>query len=137
MTDDPKSDGVHANTLSDFVAWLDGDESPVKEYGFSNSSLEEVFLAVTNTHSQTTETNEEDDATLIVPDVEEGEITGAGIQSAMASFEPEISFRKQTVTVFMDVEAIMGWKGSHFQLHHPCSFCRGLSSVRLRICNGL
>ena len=59
MTEEPKSDGVQANTLSDFVAWLDSDESPVKEYGFSNSSLEEVFLAVTGTHSQAAETNQE------------------------------------------------------------------------------
>lgn len=102
MTDDPRADGVHANALSDFVAWLDSDESPVKEYGFSNSSLEEVFLAVTGTHSQTAGTNE-DDNTVIVADVEEGDVSGNGMQPQMATFEPEISFRKQTVTIFVDM----------------------------------
>jgi len=38
--------GVDVNALADFVSFLDSNES-VKEYGFSNSSLEEVFLKVT------------------------------------------------------------------------------------------
>ena len=41
-------DGVDVTLLSDFVAWLESDESQVDEYGFSNSSLEEVFLKVTD-----------------------------------------------------------------------------------------
>jgi ABC-type multidrug transport system ATPase subunit len=44
---DTGGDGVSVELLSGFVAWLEGDESPVTEYGFSNSSLEEVFLKVT------------------------------------------------------------------------------------------
>jgi ABC-type multidrug transport system ATPase subunit len=41
-------DGVSADTLTKFVAWLeDSSLSGVLEYGFSNSSLEEVFLKVT------------------------------------------------------------------------------------------
>jgi ABC-type multidrug transport system ATPase subunit len=41
-------DGVDPAVLSKFVAWLeDTDVSGVFEYGFSNSSLEEVFLKVT------------------------------------------------------------------------------------------
>ena len=40
--------GVDSGVLTDFVAWLEDEESSgVTEYGFSNSSLEEVFLAVT------------------------------------------------------------------------------------------
>lgn len=111
MADGEKSDGVHAHTLSDFVTWLDSDESPVKEYGFSNSSLEEVFLAVTGTHSQTTETHQADDDTVLVADVEEGgdngADNGADIQSPMAMFEPNIAFGNQTIAVFMDM-----WKRS-------------------------
>ena len=42
-----ESGGVPVEILSDFVAWLESDKSPVKEYGFSNSSLEEVFMKVT------------------------------------------------------------------------------------------
>jgi len=51
-------DAVTVKALTDFVAWLEDDVSNVREYGFSNSSLEEVFLAVTlaeeEVHAQTT-----------------------------------------------------------------------------------
>jgi len=40
-------EGVPVSTLSSFIGWLEGEESQVKEFGISNSSLEEVFLAVT------------------------------------------------------------------------------------------
>jgi ABC-type multidrug transport system ATPase subunit len=41
-------EGVDVVALADFVGWLDDrDTSGVKEWGFSNSSLEEVFLKVT------------------------------------------------------------------------------------------
>jgi hypothetical protein len=41
-------EGVDVVALADFVGWLDDkDSSGVKEWGFSNSSLEEVFLKVT------------------------------------------------------------------------------------------
>ena len=44
---DEEIDGVPVKLLSDFVTWLESDDSPVTEYGFSNSSLEEVFMKVT------------------------------------------------------------------------------------------
>lgn len=40
-------DGVDVDDLANFVSWLESDDSAVTEYGFSNSSLEEVFLKVT------------------------------------------------------------------------------------------
>ncbi|CAJ1959846.1 unnamed protein product [Cylindrotheca closterium] len=107
MADGEESDGVNAHTLSDFVTWLDSAESSVKEYGFSNSSLEEVFLAVTGTHSQSTETEtsagDDEGNTVIVPDVEEGEANDIDIQPPMTTFEPKISFGNQTITIFMDM----------------------------------
>jgi ABC-type multidrug transport system ATPase subunit len=43
-----EEEGVDGQVLADFVAWLENKEaSKVSEYGFSNSSLEEVFLKVT------------------------------------------------------------------------------------------
>ena len=45
------NEGVDVQVLSDFVEWLDKDTS-VEEYGFSNSSLEEVFLKVTSHEKQ-------------------------------------------------------------------------------------
>jgi ABC-type multidrug transport system ATPase subunit len=43
------SEGVDLTKLIEFVTWLEnGGDSTVLEYGFSNSSLEEVFLKVTD-----------------------------------------------------------------------------------------
>ena len=41
-----EDDGVDVDILTEFVTWLESD-TRVAEYGFSNSSLEEVFLSVT------------------------------------------------------------------------------------------
>ena len=49
--DDDGGEGVPASNMSDFIGWLEEADSPVAEYGFSNSSLEEVFLAVTQQQS--------------------------------------------------------------------------------------
>lgn len=46
--DEMSDEGVPVAVLSDFVRFLEADDSPVNEFGISNSSLEEVFLAVTN-----------------------------------------------------------------------------------------
>ena len=51
-------EGVEAESLSSFVSWLEGVESNVTEYGFSNSSLEEVFLKLTEADEQTVDENE-------------------------------------------------------------------------------
>jgi len=40
-------DGVLVQDLSSFIGWCEEDNSPVNEFGISNSSLEEVFLTVT------------------------------------------------------------------------------------------
>ena len=37
---------IPVSTLTNSVAWLESDESRVREYGFSNSSLEEVFINI-------------------------------------------------------------------------------------------
>jgi ABC-type multidrug transport system ATPase subunit len=42
-----ETQGVSVEALGAFVDWLEAEESGVTEYGFSNSSLEEVFLKVT------------------------------------------------------------------------------------------
>lgn len=41
-------EGVPVAALSAFIGWLEDDDSPIQEFGISNSSLEEVFLAVTH-----------------------------------------------------------------------------------------
>ncbi len=40
-------EGVPFAALSEFIGWLEDENSPIQEFGISNSSLEEVFLAVT------------------------------------------------------------------------------------------
>jgi hypothetical protein len=48
-----EDEGVDVHVLTDFVAWLENkDVSGVTEYGFSNSSLEEVFLKVTQAEDE-------------------------------------------------------------------------------------
>jgi hypothetical protein len=56
-------EGVAVHKLSAFVSWLDGDESPLTEYGFSNSSLEEAFLKVTEGDEEEVPINQTYDAT--------------------------------------------------------------------------
>ena len=55
-----QTEGVEVKLLSEFVAWLEGTKSPVTEYGFSNSSLEEVFLKVTDAEDETDEEENQD-----------------------------------------------------------------------------
>lgn len=43
-------EGVDPSTLSAFIGWLEQEDTPVMEFSLSNSSLEEVFLALTKTH---------------------------------------------------------------------------------------
>mmetsp|Transcript_22129 Transcript_22129/g.48128 ORF Transcript_22129/g.48128 Transcript_22129/m.48128 type:complete len:1680 (-) Transcript_22129:165-5204(-) len=46
--DSSEGEGVPVASLSEFIGWLEDENSPVQEFGISNSSLEEVFLAVTH-----------------------------------------------------------------------------------------
>ncbi len=45
--DEIDDEGVPVTVLSEFIRFLEEDDSPVNEFGISNKSLEEVFLAVT------------------------------------------------------------------------------------------
>ena len=57
--DETNEEGVPVTVLSDFIRFLEADDSPVSEFGISNSSLEEVFLAVTNTSTPNTDISDE------------------------------------------------------------------------------
>ena len=59
--DDISRNGVSVNTLVDFVSFMDND-SAIQEYGFSNASLEEVFLKVTEEDEEENEEDGDDDA---------------------------------------------------------------------------
>jgi ABC-type multidrug transport system ATPase subunit len=45
-----EDEGVEPSSLASFIGWIEGEDSPVQEFSLSNSSLEEVFLAVTKNH---------------------------------------------------------------------------------------
>ena len=92
---DEDDDGVPPEKLAELVEWLDTDTSNVQEYGFSNSSLEEVFLKVTegDVEVQENEAVEGGDASTRdeeAPDSAEGDI-------ALASFKPELSVGRQVI----------------------------------------
>ena len=59
--DDNNDEGVPVKVLSEFIRFLEEESSPVNEFGISNSSLEEVFLAVTK-HSTPENARDEEDA---------------------------------------------------------------------------
>lgn len=58
--DEKNDEGVPVAVLSDFIRFLEAEDSPVNEFGISNSSLEEVFLAVTN-HSTPNNAHDEEE----------------------------------------------------------------------------
>lgn len=58
---DSQGVGVPVNSLSTFIGWLEDENSPVSEFGISNSSLEEVFLAVTR-HAGPAEAHDENES---------------------------------------------------------------------------
>lgn len=47
-----KEKGVDVKVLTRFVEWLESENNSVREYGFSNSSLEEVFINITQDGNQ-------------------------------------------------------------------------------------
>lgn len=57
--DEINGEGVPVTVLSEFIRFLEDRDSPVNEFGISNSSLEEVFLAVTK-HSTPNQGNVEE-----------------------------------------------------------------------------
>ncbi len=89
-------EGVKVSSLSEFVGWLENDGSNVCEYGFSNSSLEEVFIAITkegfedNTNGSTVAQSLESEPT---PSAEHEET----LESArnISTFQPRLSVLNQ------------------------------------------
>mmetsp|Transcript_9216 Transcript_9216/g.26324 ORF Transcript_9216/g.26324 Transcript_9216/m.26324 type:complete len:1722 (+) Transcript_9216:124-5289(+) len=98
--------GISVNRLSEFVAWLDGDKSLVQEYGFSNSSLEEIFLKVTG---EETLVNEETPAApangQTRNEEEEARITAAADPNRLT----EIAGFKPSLTTLNQVRALFGF----------------------------
>eukprot|EP00339_Tiarina_fusa_P012759 CAMPEP_0117055772 /NCGR_PEP_ID=MMETSP0472-20121206/38691_1 /TAXON_ID=693140 ORGANISM="Tiarina fusus, Strain LIS" /NCGR_SAMPLE_ID=MMETSP0472 /ASSEMBLY_ACC=CAM_ASM_000603 /LENGTH=1686 /DNA_ID=CAMNT_0004771953 /DNA_START=109 /DNA_END=5169 /DNA_ORIENTATION=- len=99
-------EGLDVSELAAFAGWLDSEESTVTEYGFSNSSLEEVFLKVTegdveeNEETPVVEAQELIDVTAVPPDpIVDPE---SARNQDLGSFVPNLSFLNQTFAIFVD-----------------------------------
>jgi hypothetical protein len=92
--------GISVQKLTDFVKWLDSKDSPVKEYGFSNSSLEEVFLKTTE-GDQDEWANVSDNATVDA-EVDNLEVGDESELNDISSFMPNLSLGIQTSTLLWD-----------------------------------
>jgi len=96
-------DGVDVDALVDFVSFMDSNEA-VKEYGFSNSSLEEVFLKVTEGDEEETEGDEEEETGK---DVDESQKQGDDIQMhpSFDKEDDEIQANADAVEVIDDMQS--------------------------------
>ena len=83
-----RDDGVDVVTLTNFVAWLeDSEKSSVTEYGFSNSSLEEVFLKITEGDIDENPSSTADQGTVS----SELEDTSPEIRTNLATYKPNLT----------------------------------------------
>ena len=114
-------DGVDVETLAGFASFLESNESRVREYGFSNSSLEEVFLKVTegdeeDESDESSGDQNDESSNMVTSDVEAG--TNAVSRSVVlddqvdgiASFTPKLSVRGQ-FKALLKFMVIRDWTG--------------------------
>jgi ABC-type multidrug transport system ATPase subunit len=109
----PREQGVDVPILTSFVAWLeDSEQSGVTEYGFSNSSLEEVFLKVTEGDVDETQTNGNVEHGTVSSEIDEdvGQITPETGRN-LAAFKPNLTVRGQ-VRALVWQNFIRTWTGS-------------------------
>lgn len=106
------STGVEVSTLTSFVKWLDSDISNVQEYGFSNSSLEEVFIGITKDDEEPESRDEVPEREATPQHDGDTHITNVHISDGdnIATFQPRL-------TVFNQIKALVRqmylrkWKG--------------------------
>ena len=135
-----QENGVPADLLSKFVAWLVSDESGVTEYGFSNSSLEEVFLKVTDADEEEqietddsrrgcccvgcclyrccSKSQQDDDLDL---GIEDEAINAMAPEKSkfedIASFQPKLCVRNQVPALIADFAA-RAWTGRNSSVNY-------------------
>lgn len=89
--------GVAVDRLTSFVAWLENPKSNVAEYGFSNSSLEEVFLKVTEGDVEEVSNDAEGDGQTVSSDLDEP--VASSTNAKLASFTPNLSVHRQVMAL--------------------------------------
>lgn len=112
--EDEETEGVPVSSLSEFVSWLDSEDSPVSEYGFSNSSLEEVFLKVTSedgeelgSQDQPGEPNADSPAGNEDVELANNDVTAF---NELSSYRPKLAVVNQTIVIFQDFW-VRSWTG--------------------------
>lgn len=90
-------DGIDVSLLTSFVRWLESDASNVSEYGFSNSSLEEVFLKLTHEeHLQGAS-----DATVVESQEDEAGLEPEQNRTTdITSYQPKVTLGIQVLALF-------------------------------------
>ena len=114
--------GVDVETLADFVSFMESEDSSVREFGFSNSSLEEVFLKVTKSHNegetddneQNNDSNDNTDTADIEDNVGERDSDVVFVDrkavSGIGSYESNLTVRGQMVALLKFL-VIRDWTG--------------------------
>jgi len=101
--------GVAVDRLTSFVAWLETAKSNVAEWGFSNSSLEEVFLKVTEGDVDEVSNDTEGDGQTVSSNVDEQ--VADSTTAKLASFTPSLSVHRQAMALVYH-NFISTWTGS-------------------------
>ena len=102
--------GVGAATLSNFVGWLDAEESGVTEYGFSNSSLEEVFLKITEGDVEDSQNSGHGENGTVASDIDDVGILNEETSKNLASYKPNLTVRGQVMALVWH-SLIKTWTG--------------------------
>lgn len=103
-----KGEGVPVDTLSSFVAWLECEESGVMEYGFSNSSLEEVFLKITGGDTEVTQVQTNNEAATESSDLDELSPRPETIN--LTVFTPQLTISRQVLALVWQ-KLVSTWTG--------------------------
>jgi ABC-type multidrug transport system fused ATPase/permease subunit len=103
--------GVGAATLSNFVGWLDSEESGVTEYGFSNSSLEEVFLKITQGDVEDAQNSGNGEQGTVNSEIDDFGPANGDAGRTLASYKPNLTVRGQVVALVWH-SFIKTWTGT-------------------------
>lgn len=107
VQESPGQQGVPVDVLTDFVEWLDDPGSGIKEYGFANSSLEEVFLRVTEGDVEENQTNLPEDAmTVSETESQPPEV----VSQRVKAFTPNLKVDRQCMALVWQ-SMILSWTG--------------------------
>lgn len=110
-------EGVPISNLSEFVAWLESNESKVCEYGFSNSSLEEVFINITRDGDPVAEIDAGNELSASSAEIAIPVDIDAGID--IITSQPTMNIQSQ-VEAMLRLSIIRKWLGRKAIIEYAC-----------------